>query len=64
MMNWPTRPVEYLHYTIIIMHLSQEEEYATELDLRLHLHEPRQARITQDIHNVRASQSSKPNDHW
>ena len=34
---------------------TQEEEYTTELDLRLHLHEPRLTRITQDIHNVRAS---------
>ncbi|XP_065918030.1 coiled-coil domain-containing protein 180-like isoform X2 [Dysidea avara] len=34
----------------------KEEEYTTELDLRLHLHEPRLTRITQDIHNVRASE--------
>lgn len=45
----------------IINHIIQVEEYATEFDLRLHLHEPRQARITQDIHNVRASQLNKGN---
>ena len=32
----------------------REEEAHTELDLRLHLHQPRQDRITQDIHGVRA----------
>ena len=32
----------------------REEESHTELDLRRHLHKPRQARITRDIHGVRA----------
>ena len=41
------------------MYIIQLEEYATEFDLRLHLHEPRKNRITQDIHNVRASQLIK-----
>jgi len=32
----------------------QVEELNSELDLRLHLHEPRAARAEQDVHNVRA----------
>ena len=48
------------HYNTLI--LLQEEEFATEMDLRLHLHEPRQARITQDIHNVRASELNRTNN--
>ena len=39
----------------LLPYVLQEEEFATEMELRLHLHEPRQTRITQDIHNVRAS---------
>lgn len=34
--------------------LPQVEELNSELDLRLHLHEPRAARAEQDVHNVRA----------
>jgi hypothetical protein len=34
----------------------REEESHTELDLRQHLHKPRQARITRDIHGVRAAE--------
>ena len=30
------------------------EELASELDLRLHLHEPRSKRIEMDVRNVRA----------
>lgn len=37
----------------------QEEETKTELDLRLHLHEPRPARITKDIFEVRTSKENK-----
>ena len=40
-----------LFYSIIC---SQVEELNSELDLRLHLHEPRAARAEQDVHNVRA----------
>jgi hypothetical protein len=32
------------------------EEVNNELDLRLHLHEPRATRATQDVHNVRAAE--------
>ena len=34
----------------------QVEELNSELDLRLHLHEPRAARAEQDVHNVRAGE--------
>ena len=34
----------------------REEEARGELELRLHLHRPREARITQDIHSVRAGE--------
>ena len=33
-------------------------EVKGELDLRLHLHEPRARRIELDVHNVRASKSA------
>lgn len=35
----------------------REEEALAELDLRRHLHRPRQSRITQDVHGVRAGES-------
>ena len=38
--------------------LSQVEELNSELDLRLHLHEPRAARAEQDVHNVRAGRDT------
>ena len=34
----------------------QVEELNSELDLRLHLHEPRASRAEQDVHNVRAGE--------
>jgi len=37
----------------------QEEEVNTELDLRLHLHEPRSTRITEDIYDVRCGKPDK-----
>jgi len=39
---------------LIWLHFRQVEELNSELDLRLHLHEPRAARAEQDVHNVRA----------
>ena len=41
----------------------REEESHTELDLRQHLHKPRQARITRDIHGVRAG-ACLSRAHW
>ena len=37
----------------------QVEELNSELDLRLHLHQPRPARAEQDVHNVRAGKASR-----
>ena len=37
---------------------TKKEEISSELDLRLHLHEPRAGRVEMDIHNVRAGQNS------
>lgn len=39
---------------LLLCSLLQVEELNSELDLRLHLHEPRAARAEQDVHNVRA----------
>ncbi len=39
------------HGTVLVL---QVEELNSELELRLHLHEPRAARIEADIHNIRA----------
>ena len=36
--------------------VAKVEELNSELDLRLHLHEPRAARAEQDVHNVRAGE--------
>ncbi|XP_069465431.1 coiled-coil domain-containing protein 180 [Ambystoma mexicanum] len=36
--------------------LAKKEELKSELDLRLHLHQPRSQRIEKDIHNVRAAE--------
>lgn len=41
----------------------REEEAHTELDLRRHLHKPRQDRIAQDIHGVRAGIDLCPLSH-
>ncbi|XP_062515784.1 coiled-coil domain-containing protein 180-like isoform X2 [Corticium candelabrum] len=35
---------------------TKKEEISSELDLRLHLHEPRAGRVEMDIHNVRAGE--------
>ena len=35
----------------------REEEAITELDLRRHLHEPREARIEEDVYKIRAGLS-------
>ncbi|XP_072521084.1 coiled-coil domain-containing protein 180 [Salminus brasiliensis] len=41
---------------------SKKEELKSELDLRLHLHQPRAKRIKMDIHNVRAAELSLHQD--
>ncbi len=38
------------------MFVFQHEELNSELDLRLHLHEPRTRRAELDVHNVRAAE--------
>ena len=35
---------------------AKKEEIDSELDLRLHIHQPRASRIEMDIHNVRAGE--------
>ena len=41
--------------------VAKVEELNSELDLRLHLHEPRAARAEQDVHNVRAGEEKPEN---
>lgn len=47
------RSQEVLNHTVVIMD-AKKEKLKSELDLRLHLHQPRAKRIEMDIHNVRA----------
>ena len=47
---------EELKLTSDRVKLMKVEEINNELDLRLHLHEPRVVRATQDVHNVRAAE--------
>lgn len=47
------RNQEVLNHTVAVMD-AKKEKLKSELDLRLHLHQPRAKRIEMDIHNVRA----------
>ncbi|XP_053509895.1 coiled-coil domain-containing protein 180 isoform X1 [Ictalurus furcatus] len=49
------RSQEVLNHTVVIMD-TKKEKLKSELDLRLHLHQPRAKRIEMDIHNVRAAE--------
>ncbi|TSM86003.1 Caspase recruitment domain-containing protein 9 [Bagarius yarrelli] len=50
-----TRYQEALNYTTAFME-AKKDKLKSELDLRLHLHQPRAKRIEMDIHNVRAAE--------
>ncbi|MCJ8746829.1 hypothetical protein PDJAM_G00146240 [Pangasius djambal] len=49
------RNQEVLNHTVAVME-AKKEKLKSELDLRLHLHQPRAKRIEMDIHNVRAAE--------
>lgn len=51
--NLEERSQEVLNHTVAIVE-AKKVKLKSELDLRLHLHQPRAKRIEMDIHNVRA----------
>ncbi|XP_031558023.1 coiled-coil domain-containing protein 180-like [Actinia tenebrosa] len=50
--KWKEQALEHSNSVVS----AKMEELNSELDLRLHLHEPRAARAQQDVHNVRAAE--------